>query len=50
MADAMSQWMEDHQPKVPEEEWHSEDEVEVIEDVKGLVEEVFREYLREREV
>ena len=45
MVDVMSQWMEDHQPKVLEEEWQLENEVEVIEDVKGLVEEkeVFRE-------
>ena len=29
MVDVMGQWMEDHQPEVPEEKWHSEDKVEV---------------------
>ena len=50
MADAMGQWMEDHQPEVLEEEWHSEEEVEVEEEVRDLAEEkwVFREFLKER--
>ena len=50
VAEAMSWWMEDHQPEVLEEEWHSEDKVEVEEEARDLVEEkeVFREFLKER--
>ena len=50
MADAMGRWMEDHRPEVPEEEWHSEEEAEVVEDVRELAEEkeAFREFLKER--
>ena len=50
MVDAMGRWMEDHRLEVPEEEWHSEEEAEVVEDVRELVEEkqVFREFLKER--
>ena len=46
VAEAMSWWMEDHQQEVPEEEWHSEDEVEVEEEVRELVveKEVFRKF------
>ena len=47
MADTMGQWMEDHRPEVPEEEWHSEEEAKVVEDVRELAEEkrAFREFL-----
>ena len=50
VADAMGQWMEDHRPEVPEEEWQSEDEAEVEEDVRELMaeKEAFREFLKER--
>ena len=50
MVDAMGWWMEDHRPEVPEEEWHSEEEAEVVEDVRELAEETeaFREFLKER--
>ena len=50
VADAMSWWMEDHWPKVPEEEWQSEDKAEVEEEVRDLAEEkqAFREFLKER--
>ena len=50
MADAMGRWMEDHRPEVPEEEWHSEEEAEVVEDIRELAEEkeAFREFLKER--
>ena len=50
MADAMGRWMEDHRPEVLEEEWHSEEEAEVVEDVRELVEEkeALREFLKER--
>ena len=34
VAEVMSRWMEDHRPKVPEEEWQSEDEAEVQEDAR----------------
>ena len=40
MVDAMGRWMEDHQPEVLEEEWHSEEEAEE--------KQVFREFLKER--
>ena len=50
VAEAMSRWMEDHRPEVPEEEWHSEDEAEVQEDARELTaeKEAFREFLKER--
>ena len=50
VAEAMSWWMEDHQLEVPEEEWHSENEAEVKEEARDLVEEkqVFREFLKEQ--
>ena len=50
MADAMGRWMEDHRPEVLEEEWHSEEEAEVVEDVRELAEEkeAFSEFLKER--
>ena len=50
VVEAMSRWMEDHRPEVPEEEWHSEDEAEVQEDARELTaeKEVFREFLKER--
>ena len=50
VAEAMNRWMEDHRPEVPEEEWHSEEEAEVEEEARDLVEEkqVFREFLKER--